>query len=66
MELITLLTTTIPDWLEAILAVLVALNAIAALTPTPKDDKAIGKALGYVRKAIDFLAFNFGNSKNAK
>jgi len=49
---------------EAILLVLTstvtAAAAIAALTPTPKDDSVIG----YLRKVVDYLAFNFGNAKN--
>jgi len=64
MDLINTIAEAIPAWLEAILALLVALNAIASLTPTPKDNKAIGKALKFVRKIIDVFAFNFGNAKN--
>lgn len=33
---------------------------IAAITPTPKDDMI----LGTVRKAIDFVGFNFMFAKN--
>lgn len=64
MDLINTIAEAIPAWLEAILLVLVGLNAIAALTPTPKDDNAIGKALKVVRKIIDVFAFNVGNAKN--
>lgn len=35
---------------------------VAAITPTPKDDKVIGK----VRKVVDFLALNIGFAKNRK
>ena len=65
MEQFINLVNSLPDWLQAIAVVLVALNAIAALTPTPKDDTAIGKALLFVRKLIDLLALNVGNAKNA-
>lgn len=46
----------------AILAVVGAASAIAALTPTPKDDAAIA----WIRKIVDVIAFNFANAKNAK
>ena len=35
-------------------------SAIAALTPTPKDDKWIGK----LYKIIDVFALNIGKAKN--
>lgn len=35
--------------------------AIAALTPTPKDDSAVAS----VRKVIDIFGFNFGFAKNS-
>jgi len=35
-------------------------SAIAALTPTPKDDAVVGK----VYKVIDWLALNVGKAKN--
>ncbi len=41
-------------------SVIAAAAAIAALTPTPKDDAA----LNTVRKVIDALALNIGNAKN--
>ena len=40
-------------------AVIAAASAIAALTPTPKDDTIIGKAY----KVIDWLALNVFNAK---
>jgi hypothetical protein len=40
-------------------AVIAAASAIAALTPTPKDDMIIGKAY----KLIDWLALNVFNAK---
>lgn len=45
--------------LTAITAVIAAASAVAALTPTPKDDSAIL----WVRKIIDFLALNIFNAK---
>jgi len=35
-------------------------SAIAALTPTPKDDTIVGK----IYKVIDLLALNVGKAKN--
>jgi hypothetical protein len=40
-------------------AVIAAASAIAALTPTPKDDGLIKK----IYKVIDFLALNVFNAK---
>jgi hypothetical protein len=40
-------------------AIIAAASAIAALTPTPKDDTFIGKAY----KIIDWLALNVFNAK---
>jgi len=40
-------------------AVIAAASAIAALTPTPKDDTIIGKAY----KLIDWMALNIFNAK---
>jgi|TARA_A200000159_G_scaffold31168_1_gene27703 hypothetical protein len=41
-------------------AVIAAASAIAALTPTPKDDTFIGKAY----KVIDWLALNVFKAKD--
>ncbi len=53
------------DNFEAILgaatAVVTAASALAALTPTPKDD-GIVKA---VYKVVDFLALNIGKAKDS-
>ncbi len=42
-----------------ITAVIAAASAIAALTPTPKDDGLVKK----IYKVIDFLALNVFNAK---
>lgn len=44
----------------AVTAVIAAASAIAALTPTPKDDTLIGKAY----KIIDWLALNIFKAKD--
>lgn len=46
--------------LAVITGIVTAASAIAALTPTPKDDKFVGKAY----KFIDWLALNFGKAKD--
>ena len=45
--------------LTAITAVVAACSAIAALTPTPKDDGWVKKAY----KIVDLLALNVGKAK---
>ena len=46
--------------LEVVSLVVAAAAAIAALTPTPKDDGAIK----VIRKIVDALALNVGKAKN--
>lgn len=44
----------------AVLAVMGAAAAIAALTPTPKDDGIVA----FLRKVIDIIGMNILNAKN--
>jgi len=46
--------------LLAVTSTIAAAAAIAALTPTPKDDGIISK----IRKVVDFLAMNWLNAAN--
>ena len=48
------------DWFNAITAIIAAAAAIAALTPTPKDDHWISK----IYKWIDVIALNIGKAKD--
>ena len=48
--------------LLAVTSVIAAASAIAALTPTPKDDAILAK----IRGLIDVLALNVGNAKKPK
>lgn len=48
-------------WLAATTTIAAA-AAIAALTPSPKDDSIVGR----LRKLIDFLGLNWGFAKNDK
>jgi len=47
----------LPSWVNAVTGVISAASAVAALTPTPKDDNALA---GIVR-VLDVLALNIGN-----
>ena len=49
-----------PQALQIATSVIGTASVIAAITPTPKDDAI----LAVLRKAIDFLGFNFGYAKN--
>lgn len=44
----------------ALTSIVTGASALAALTPTPKDDTFMGK----LYKIIDFLALNFGKAKD--
>ena len=46
--------------IAAITAVIAAASAICAITPTPSDDKFVGK----VYKLVEWLALNFGKAKD--
>jgi len=49
-----------PVWIEAFLALVGGASAVAAVTPTPRDDHFIGQ----VYKLIDLLALNVGRAKD--
>ena len=50
-------------WIQVIPWLVMACSIIAALTPTPADDKIVGK----LYKIIDWFAINVGKAKeNAK
>lgn len=48
------------SWFGVVTALIALASAIAALTPTPKEDTLLGK----VYSVIDFLALNFGKAKD--
>jgi len=50
----------IPAIIEIIGIVIALAAAIAAMTPTPKDDGIVRK----IRQVVDVLGMNFGNAKN--
>ena len=47
------------DYINAITALIAACSAITALTPTPKDDKIIGK----IYKLLEICALVIGKAK---
>lgn len=51
-----------PNWLVAITGLVTAASAVAALTPTPKDDNAIAKVLAALKKVTNLLALNVFNA----
>jgi hypothetical protein len=56
---LTSLFNEVPSWFNAVTGVVSAASAVAALTPTPKDDNFLS---GVVR-VLDVLALNVGNVK---
>jgi hypothetical protein len=59
-EIISYLVANADSILLAASAVVAAASAVAALTPTPKDDAIASKAY----KVIDWLALNVGKAKD--
>jgi hypothetical protein len=59
-EIISYLVANVDSILFAVSAVVAAASAVAALTPTPKDDAFAAKAY----KVIDWLALNVGKAKD--
>jgi len=59
-EIITYLTQNAAGFFTVLTAVVTVASAVAALTPTPKDDAFAAKAY----KLIDWLAINTGRAKD--
>lgn len=49
--------------IDIVAYVIAIASAVAALTPTPKDDSVVAKVSGVFKKVVDFLALNIGNAK---
>ena len=60
MEYLNLAIENWDTYSVAILAIMGAAAAIAALTPTPRDDGIVA----FLRKVIDIIGMNIGNAKN--
>lgn len=61
MEFIAQLLERLPEILMALLSIVGGFAYIATLTPNTADDRF----WAFILKAINFLAANFGNAKNA-
>jgi hypothetical protein len=59
MKVIVWLSQHSEQIIEALTAIVTGASALAALTPTPKDDTFLGKAY----KLVDWLALNVGKAK---
>jgi hypothetical protein len=59
-EIIAYLVSNVESILNALYTVVAAASAVAALTPTPKDDGLSAKAY----KVVDWLALNIGKAKD--
>lgn len=61
MKVILWLSAHSDQIISALTAIVTGASALAALTPTPKDDTFLGKAY----KLIDWLALNVGHAKSS-
>ena len=59
-EIISYLVANVDSILFAVSAVVAAASAVAALTPTPKDDSIVAKAY----KVLYWVALNVGKAKD--
>jgi hypothetical protein len=59
-EIIAYLVSNVDSIITALTAIVAAASAVAALTPTPKDDSLSAKAY----KVVDWLALNVGKAKD--
>ena len=59
-EIISYLVANVDSILFAVSAVVAAASAVAAITPTPKDDSIVAKAY----KVLDWVALNVGKAKD--
>jgi len=59
-EIISYLVANVDSILFAVSAVVAAASAVAALTPTPKDDSIVAKSY----KVLDWVALNVGKAKD--
>ena len=63
-EAITFIVNNWEQIVTAVLAVIGASASIAAITPTPKDDKIVGKIQKVVKSIVDVVGMNIGKAKN--
>ncbi|MEO1330326.1 MAG: hypothetical protein AAFW46_11740 [Pseudomonadota bacterium] len=58
-ELLAQIFAAAPDFLSAMAALIASASAFAALTPTPSDDRLLGR----LYRIVDLLALNIGRAK---
>lgn len=59
-QVLTWISAHADQIIGALTSIVTGASALAALTPTPKDDSLIGK----IYKVVDFLALNIGKAKD--
>lgn len=59
-DIISYIVTNSDSILGVVTAVVAVASAVAAMTPTPKDDTWVAK----IYKAVDWLALNVGKAKD--
>lgn len=59
-DIISYIVTNSDSILGVVTAVVAVASAVAAMTPTPKDDTWVTK----IYKAVDWLALNVGKAKD--
>ena len=59
-QVLTWISAHADQIIGALTSIVTGASALAALTPTPKDDSFIGK----LYKVVDFLALNIGKAKD--
>jgi hypothetical protein len=60
MEIVTWILSNKLELINVVTAIVAAASAVAALTPTPKDNGWVAKAY----KLVDWLALNVGKAKD--
>jgi len=60
MNIINWVTSNSAELISILTGIVAVASAIAALTPTPKDDTIVGK----IYKVVDLLAINVGKAKD--
>lgn len=59
MDLLNSISSNLASWVDTALTVVGAASAVAALTPSPKDDAVVSK----LHTLLNFVALNVGYAK---
>jgi hypothetical protein len=57
---------TVVDYLSIVCAIVTCASAIAAITPSKRDDAVVAAWKSRVMKLVDLCALNFGYSKDLR